>query len=84
MEHPVDADIERKGIIVSSDVPISVIVAQIDLYYSQILTNDATMIPPVCSGYTSFLIANHKEIQSECISALRNEFFTIASSENNP
>ena len=85
--HAVAGGIEIKGILISSHVPLSVNLAQIDLFYPKYQSNqllfDATLVPPVSSVSTSFVIANHVSLRQFCSPANRYDFIAIASSVDN-
>ena len=77
-----DGGIEAKGIIVSSDVQIAVLLGFIDVFYDPQIFTDATPIQPVSSSQTTFHVLNHVNQTHRCIGVVNNHFFGISASED--
>jgi hypothetical protein len=73
--------IEEKGIFISSDVNIAVMIAQVDTAYTPQVYNDATAISPISSAQTAYHLISHLGSMS-CSTGFRNAFFAISSSED--
>ena len=74
--------VEPKGIIINSDIPISVLLTYIDTYHAPQIFQDKTPIQPVMANQKSYYIINQINAPFQCDNGYRNEFFGISATED--